>query len=293
MDGLELKRVNTCSFQTALEVWNEGFQGYFLDMTLSLDSFLMRIMSQGISPGHSFIAFVEGQPVGFLLNGIRDSSGKRYAWNGGTGVIPSFRSKGVGKLLVQATLDLYSEERVDAGLLEAISTNESAIALYKKFEYEMLEDLVVLQTDEMKQNFAASGYVIQKVLPASVGKLVFYRELSPWQCQWQSVAVSGGEAAIAIDSDRRVAGYALFEKKFSESGKPAKIKLYQCEVAPDRSDSEVVARSLLRHVFMTDQRNCRRLTHNLRKTNQVVIDLLTAFGFTTFIEQVHMIRRLS
>jgi len=293
MNGLELRRMNTCSFQTAVEVWNEGFHGYFVDMTLSLDDFLMRIMSLGISPGHSFIAFGEDQPVGFLLNGIRDNSGKRFAWNGGTGVIPSFRGKGVGKLLVQAALDLYSEEHVDVAMLEAISTNEAAIALYKQFGYARLEELVFLQTDEIGKDFASSAFVIQKVVPASVRKLEFYRELSPWQCQWQSVAVGGGEAVIAVDSDRSVAGYALFEKKFDESDKPAKISLYQCEVAPDRSDSEIVAASLLRHVFMTDPVDCKRVTHNLRKSNQLVIDLLTASGFTTFIEQVHMIRRLS
>ncbi|PYS74827.1 MAG: N-acetyltransferase [Acidobacteria bacterium] len=293
MQDLELRKMNMCSFQTALQVWNEGFHGYFIDLTLSLDDFLRRIMSLGISPEHSFIAFVNGQPVGFLLNGIRESLGKRYAWNGGTGVIPSFRGKGVGKMLVQVALDLYSAESVDVAMLEAISTNESAIALYKKFGYEILEELVVLQSDALATDLVSSVFIITKLMPAAVGKLEFYREFSPWQCQWQSVAAGGGEAVIAVDADRRVAGYALFERKFDESGKPAKISMYQCEVAPERGDGELVAASLLRHVFMMETGNCKRLTHNLRKTNQVVIDLLTASGFTTFIEQVHMIRRLS
>jgi ribosomal protein S18 acetylase RimI-like enzyme len=293
MKGLELKRMNTCSFQTALEVWNEGFQGYFVDMTLSLDVFLKRIMSRGISPGDSFIAFVDDRPVGFLLNGFRDSSGKRYAWNGGTGVVPSFRGKGVGKSLVQAAVDLYSGEHVDIALLEAISENESAIALYRTFGYEVIEELVFLQSDEMVKDSASTAYVIQKVVPASVGKLEFYHELSAWQCQWQSVSAIGGEAVTAVDSDRRVAGYALFDRKLDDSGEPAKITLYQCEVAPDRKDSEIVATSLLRHAFMAGPVECQRITHNFRKSNRLVIDLLTQSGFTTFIEQVHMIRRLS
>ncbi|MGH9881544.1 MAG: GNAT family N-acetyltransferase, partial [Pyrinomonadaceae bacterium] len=46
---------------------------------------------------HSFIAFVEGKPVGFLLNGIRNNSGGKFAWNGGTAVVPAFRGKGVGR----------------------------------------------------------------------------------------------------------------------------------------------------------------------------------------------------
>src|SRR4051812_235170 len=99
---IQLKHLNTCSFQTMLEVWNEGFQGYFVDMTLTLDRFLTRISSEGVSPEYSFVAFVEDKPVGFLLNGIRSNDGKKFAWNGGTAVVPAYRGKGVGRTLLNA-----------------------------------------------------------------------------------------------------------------------------------------------------------------------------------------------
>ncbi len=35
--ALEIRRLSACSFDDAVKIWNEGFQGYFVDMTLSLD----------------------------------------------------------------------------------------------------------------------------------------------------------------------------------------------------------------------------------------------------------------
>ncbi len=297
MHNLELRRLNTCSFQTALDVWNEGFQGYFVDMTMSLDAFLARLATRGISPELSFIAFAGDQPVGFLVNGTRENAGRKFAWNGGTGVVPEFRGKGVGKVLVNAALDLYAKERVEIAMLEAISTNQPAIRLYESCGYEVVEELTFLETRKSIDNFvdpaAVSKYVLERVTPAVVGSLPFYRELSAWQGQWQSFAMTNGEAIIVVDSDRNSVGYALYEKKFDAQGKITRIALHQCEVAPNHSDAETVVSLALQNAFLTDPGECLRTTHNFRKSNSLVVDVLTKAGFITSIEQVHMIRTMS
>src|SRR5512138_2804420 len=141
---IEIKRMHTCSFQTALDVWNKGFQGYFVDMTISLDVFMKRLSSEGISLKHSLIAFHEGAPVGFLLNGFRTVGDKKIAWNGGTGVVPNMRGKGVGRVLVGAALELYQAESVNVATLEAICGNKSAIALYTNNGYQVIDELTNL-----------------------------------------------------------------------------------------------------------------------------------------------------
>ena len=95
-------------------------------MPLTLDRFLARISSGGISPEHSFIAFIEGKPVGFLLNGIRNNSGGKFAWNGGTAIVPVIRGKKVGRSLVNAALDLYERASVNVATLEVIKNNQAA-----------------------------------------------------------------------------------------------------------------------------------------------------------------------
>jgi hypothetical protein len=92
--ALEIRRLNTCTFDEAVQIWNEGFKGYFVDTTLSLDGYVARLHNEGLSPEYSLIAFRAGNPAGFLLNGIRTNGGKKVAWNGGTGVDPEFRGSG-------------------------------------------------------------------------------------------------------------------------------------------------------------------------------------------------------
>src|SRR6185436_18626630 len=119
--ALEIRRLSTCSFDDALKIWNEGFQGYFVDMTLSLDRYLSRLQREGLSPEYSLMAFSDGMPAGFLLNGIRTNAGRKVAWNGGTGVRPQLRGRGVGKALMRATVGLYQELGIQIATLEAIS----------------------------------------------------------------------------------------------------------------------------------------------------------------------------
>src|ERR1700741_614928 len=142
---LEIRRLNTCTFDEALQIWNGGFEGYFVNMTQPMDGYLARLQNDNLSVQHSLVAFSEGKPAGFLLNGIRTNEGRRVAWNGGTGVGFEFRGQGVGKVLVTAALDLYREQGVEVATLEALSTNQPAIALYQKCGYEVVDDLVFLE----------------------------------------------------------------------------------------------------------------------------------------------------
>jgi GNAT superfamily N-acetyltransferase len=290
MNQLELKPMHTCSFETALEVWNEGFKGYFVDMTLTLDRLLDRLTASRVSPEHSLIAMDGDTPVGFLFNAIQVIGNKKFAWNGGTGVVPAYRGKGVGKELMKATMGIYEANNVAVASLEAISSNHSAINLYKRFGYEAIEELSYLQTTTPRLIEAGTTrYEVVNVHPSAVGHLEFYRELSPWQCQWQSLALRGGEAIVVLERDNTPIGYALFEKRFDEKGNLTRIALFQCEVASGRSDEKEISELMLRRVFVEEEVKYQRTTVNFPKSNVVVIDLLKDAGFTTFIEQLHMI----
>ena len=289
---IEIRHLDTCSFQTAVDIWNRGFQGYSVDLTQTLDSLLVRI-THGISPADSLVAFEGEEPVGFLLNGFRSSGNSRLAWNGGTGVVPEMRGKGIGKKLVEAALDLYARQSVETATLEAISTNESAIRLYSSCGYKIVDELTFLQREEdWITGCQSNSYTAVAVAPAVIGKLSFYYKLSPWQSQWESVALACGEAVLVQDSAGVPVGYALFKKKFTSEGKVESIGLFQCEVAPDRADAGEIALFTLQSAFAAELGKLKRTTHNLRKSNQLVVNVLRDSGFTTFIEQFHMMRKV-
>jgi ribosomal protein S18 acetylase RimI-like enzyme len=290
---LDIRRLNTCTFDQALEIWNEGFQGYFVDMTLSLDGYIARFHDDGLSAKHSLVAFSDGKPAGFLLNGIRTNEGKRVAWNGGTGVSPEFRGRGLGRDLVEAALKLYAEEAVQVATLEALSSNDVAIALYQKCGYEVIDRLVFLQHEgplsSGVSNRADTGsYQVRFVSPASVASLPFYAAAVPWQAQWQSLTLNNGWGLIVSNARSEDVGYALYKRTFEPDGRLASITLYQCVAAPESNEAEnILARALL-EVYAPVDVACRRLTHNLSKSNGLVCRILAEAGFTTFIEQLHM-----
>ena len=292
---MEIKRLSACSFDDAVKIWNEGFHGYFVDLTMSLNAYASRIHREGLSPELSLVAFSEGRPAGFLLNGFRQDPERKVAWNGGTGVSPKFRGRGVGKALMRATLDLYDEHGVDVATLEAISDNEQAISLYQQFGYEVVDRLIFLQHEGSlpKNSFLrarSQSYFAEQFAPYAVGKLEFYDDLAPWQAHWQSLARNHGEALIVSEMQGAPVGYALYQKKADEQGRTAEIRLYQC-VAKPGADAETVIGCALRKLYAPAESSFIRSTYNFSHSNDVVRTMLMEAGFAPTLEQVHMMRR--
>jgi ribosomal protein S18 acetylase RimI-like enzyme len=291
---LEIRRLSACSFDDAVKIWNEGFQGYFVDMRLSLNRYLSRLQREGLSPEFSLMAFSDGTPAGFLLNGIRTNPGPKVAWNGGTGVSPQFRGRGLGKALMRATVDLYKELGVQVATLEAISENKSAISLYQQFGYEVVDRLVFLNHEgELNERTFrqpnSQAYSAAQVAPYLVGELEFYQELAPWQGHWQSLIRQSGEALVVSSADSAAVGYALYKKKRDDQEKITEIALHQCVAIPG-ADTEAIIGCALRSVYAPLELECKRSTYNFTKSNEAVITMLMEAGFTSFIEQVHMVR---
>jgi len=286
---VELKPLSSLSFAAAVELWNEGFQGYSVDLSMSLNDYLARLHTTGVSIEKSLVAKLEGRPVGFLMNAIRHHAGQLVAWNGGTGVIPEFRSQGVGRVLVAGALKIYAEAKVDYATLEAISTNEPAIALYKSCGYDAVDELTFLQhTGKLDIPFDSADYVVEEVTPGHVSQTSFYDACVPWQAHWQSVNDNCGQAIIVYDTAHSPIGYALFRKQFEDDGDLKAITLHQCVAAPSRPDHANIISCALSYLFSPLSVDCLRSTHNFKKSNQVAMDLLKRAGFKTFVEQVWM-----
>lgn len=288
---ITIKPLSQCTFDEAVKVWNEGFQGYFFDMTSTMNTYLHRLAKEEVSPQLSVVAWADGLPVGFVMNGIRNIQGKKVAWNGGTGVIPAFRRKGVAQELMDATMEIYRKEGVQVATLEAISHNQAAISLYKRLGYTITDHLVFLRhkgSYPLSSGMREEGYHLSRGPAHELSRLPMYRSLAPWQNQWASLP--DGEAIIAHDPMGKALGYALIKRAFDEEGNLSSIGLYQCEVAADREDADAISRFLLTESFAPLDQTLLRSTVNLPVSNQRVYTMLKEAGFDLFIEQVHMMK---
>lgn len=294
MNVVEIRRLSECTIEQGVEAWNKGFEGYHFDMTTTPEAFKKRMDQEGLSGDLSVVAFDGEEPVGLVLNGTRESAGRKIGWNGGTGVAMSWRKKGVGKLLMEKTLQILNEQDVEVATLEAISGNEKAIELYKKLGYEIVDELHFMKLDgavERKVPSDTREYNIRKADPEEIGRLPFYRGDFPWQTQWQSVR--DGEGMIAFNDEGRAAGYAFFRKLTDEQGNHNRTILYQCETAPDEKEREEITNALLNSVFENFADPISRTAVNVPVTaNAETYKVLQDRGFEKNISQVFMKKEL-
>ncbi|MCP1123429.1 GNAT family N-acetyltransferase [Bacillus sp. 3103sda1] len=294
----EIKSLGTLSFEEATNLWNAGFEGYFIEIKMTMDAFLARMTLEELSPSFSLVAFYNGQPVGIILNGIRMMHGKKIAWNGGTGVVSQFRYRGVGGELVRASLELYKKEGVDIATLEAISKNDAAIHLYKKMGYEVVDQLLMLQhtgilEEDAFQLLQSNTYHVKRGTAQDIHTIqISNEEIKPWQTEWMSVRKDGELLTVYDDTNEELA-YFLYKKVLDQTGKQQATVLYQCYVDTKRLDQEDIVRFGLSEIFSPLQDQIKRMTMNLPSSNEVIVRILKEAGFIVGNEQVFMVQHLS
>ena len=141
---MEIKKLSDCTLKEMTKAWNRGVMGYIVPMEMNETAFLHRFVSEGLSPEHSIVAFINNDPIGIIVNGFRIINDKKIVWNGGTGLAPEYRGKGIIKKMMNETLAIYEHQSVDIATLEAIKENTVAIHLYKNHGYDIVDNLVFL-----------------------------------------------------------------------------------------------------------------------------------------------------
>ncbi len=80
-----------------LALWNAGYEGYFVPITLTAEQLERHVRCGGIDLGRSLVMRVGDEPAAFSLLGIDGERG----WIGGFGVAPAFRGRGLSYALMR------------------------------------------------------------------------------------------------------------------------------------------------------------------------------------------------
>lgn len=292
---ISIKSLSECTLTEAVDAWNRGFEGYYFDATTNVDAFTTRLITEGLKPTMSVVAFDETLPVGLILSGARKVGEATVSWNGGTGVATAYRKQGVGKKMMQEALSIYEEENVDIAILEAILENEKAISLYEQYGYQVVDHLHHLR-------HAGSLSEIEWELPSDIHvrpgtitemeSLSFYQKLAPWQSYW----MHGKGVDVWIAENRSVpepVGYALTKKRLDDTGKVVGVTVLQCEVESHAVNETSILHSLLYRVFGPVSEQSTRMFAFLQDTNQQVMNFAKRVGFTKTVSQVYMMKPLT
>lgn len=290
---ITIKRLTECTIEQGVLAWNRGFEGYFFDATTTPERFVTRMAMEGLSPDLSIVAFDGDEPIGIVKSGVRNINGQKVSWNGGTGVAKNYRSKGIGKLLIEKSLSIYKEEGVEIATLEAISQNEAAIRLYERFGYEITDHLEMLSLNgsSNKKVHQMPKYEVIKTIPQEVGEISFYKAMNPWQTHWRSARDS--EAMIALDECGEIIGYAYFKRVFNDDYKHIATSVFQCEANPLRQDAKEIIEFLLSCIYFDFSDDIRRTVLNVpTNLSKLTYQVLKDIGFETTVQQVYMIKEM-
>ncbi len=294
LDKLEIRSLGDCTIREITEQWNTGFQQYVDDSNMSRTIVQMssRIGRMNIHPELSVAAYIEGVPAGFVMIGLAQANGRKLAWNGGTGVNPSFRGLSISKLLLGEAI-----RRTEAGAhslsLETRVENERAIRAYEKVGFRIEDTMHIMRKEGGFTTIPfvrshGGHYDAIPSTPKRVGQLSFYASSkNAWKLEW--FVNESCEAIIAADHRGEPAGYALFKRSLNSDGELVGVELIQCEADPRRSDSSDVVRFMLGDLF-SPLAPCKvRSAYYLREKNTAALEAVREAGFQTVMAEHLMV----
>ncbi len=280
---IEIRTLDTVSFGDGLRAWNDGFQGYPYAGAMEMSAWLSHIAQEGLQPELSLIAYDGGRPVGCVLNGMREGADGSVAYNGGTGVSREYRGQGLGRRLIDASIDLYRRRGAAVATLEVVTTNAPALALYRSVGYEVTDRLSVLSCEHrLELRRGSSPYLLDEADPPTLKGVPFYRENAPWQCHWQSL--KDGRVLRLHAPEGRLLGYALLRRSWLVERAAPVVGLYQMGF-DEGCDAPAVARILLERAF---EGASRTYAMNIQTSDPVTLAALLDMGFLEQVAQFQM-----
>lgn len=131
-DGVELRHVGRNELGELVDAQNEIFSDYIIPMRSSKAFFIDFLQSVGGRMENVIVATDGPRIVGYV-NPVLDGD---EAWVGGLGVVPQYRARGIGTMLMRAAEEFSRGEGATASILEVIQGNEKAHRLYRSLGYE-------------------------------------------------------------------------------------------------------------------------------------------------------------
>jgi ribosomal protein S18 acetylase RimI-like enzyme len=125
--ALSVRPVADCTSEEVANALNRGFEGYFVPLSFTAQAYERRFRSEHLDPYASHAYFQDdGSPAGALLIARRGWTSRVAAM----GIAPEFRGRGWGRRVLEEAIAEARARGHRAMLLEVLSQNAPAVALY-------------------------------------------------------------------------------------------------------------------------------------------------------------------
>ena len=275
---ISYRLLNAADLRSLYECFLAAFSDYQVDMRMSPEEFAQRIARDGVQLEISAGAFDDDRLIAFYMNGRGLWQGQQTVYDAGTGVIPTYRGKGIAKELFAFMIPRLKESAVSQYLLEVLISNQPARTLYRKLGFVDTRKLTVLRA---KAPLKAVGYLSGvSIRPVEQADWRLFESFWDGYPSWQNSI----DAVERIANQRTILGAYLngscvgYGVVFRPSG-----NLMQLAVAPAHRRKRIGS-GILQALSAGDSLKINNIDEELEDT----LAFYKANGFTVVLEQYEM-----
>lgn len=285
-NDLTIRRLYKEDFQQMFEAFNHAFSDYLIPVSLSFAQFENRFLSKlDIDFSLSAGAFSSNQLVGFIFTGTGIYEGKKVAYNGGTGVIPSFRGGKLTHKLYNFLFPLFIENNIEACVLEVLTNNEKAISVYNSLGFNTSKYFHCFR----KPNYDISDDKISVKNIKELEKIDWqlfrdFSDYSPSFLDSNDVIKRNitNEKIIVFEEEGKIFGYAIFQPELGRISQLAVNKKFR---------RNGVGTSLISYINKNSD-TIAVTAMNINSQNKGLIDFFKQNGFENQLNQYEMLLSL-
>ena len=272
-------------FTKLYEAFIEAFSDYVVPFALTEAQFRNHIVLNAVDLERTVGCLDGDKLTGFSLNGFGEWEGRSTVYDAGTGVIPSHRRQGISKAMFDLMLPVFEQNDVEQFLLEVVTSNTGAIALYKNLGFRSVRELALMQCDGPINSSAEIPRDVEicEIDVPDWGFLTTFWDGKPsWQNSTDAVMRSlKAKRILGAYVEGICCGYVVFSLRFGRVAQMAVARPYR-----DRG----IATALLRAMQAeTDDGNSLQVV-NIDKSLTAAMNFLRNRGFTERLSQHEMIK---
>ncbi len=281
--NIDCRYLSKPDFPALHQTFHDAFSDYFVPFQLSEEQLENHIRQNSVDLVRSVGAFSNDQLVGFTLNGFGVWNGKQTVYDAGTGIIPAYRNRGIGKAMFDFMMSDLMKNGFEQILLEVITHNKTAVRLYQKLGFETTRRLIFF---EQNNSFEFEPKINFDVREISAPDWQLFESFAGGKTSWQN-----SFAAISLTLPKRLVLGAFIDEKCIGYGIVSRGGAVISQLAVAKNYRRNGAGSLILREMQT------RLEKKLRVSNvdekiTSAVEFLKKLGFTETLVQLEMIKTL-